>query len=312
MPIAFSQSTTKDHWTGVGVTSETVPFTGASGDTLLLVTVGTNQAQNVTGMTYDGNAMTLVSSLSPGGNNKQWLYAYGGAIATSSKDIVISFSASIGYFNVAAITLSGSRTDVSGLNVGTNFSNSISTSASNSITTAENNSFVIDSFCHGNDGGVISSTWSSTNGASIRSGLSSQLWYKSIPTAGAQTPSYGMTSGNNWSLISVEIEAPLSTISLTETVTNTDTAARVGSFARALVELGALTPSVTATRVLPRMLVESTTLTDSVSRTAVFIRSLTDTANVSDLTLGLSLLWTPRVKPTSIWADRTPPSTTWS
>ena len=312
MPIAFSQSTTEAHWTGVGVTSETVPFTGASGDTLLLVTVGTNQAQNVTGMTYDGNAMTLVSSLSPGGNNKQWLYAYGGAIAAVSKDIIISFSASIGYFNVAAITLSGSKTDVAGLNVGTNFSNSISTSASSSITTAENNSFVIDSFCHGSDGGVISSTWSSTNGASVRSGLSSQLWYKSVPTAAAQTPSYGMTAGQNWSLISVEIEAPLSTINLTETATNTDSVSRVGSFVRTLTEPGTFTPSVSASRVLPRALVESITLTDSTSITSAFVRSLTDTANVSDLTLSLSLLWTPRVKPTSVWTDRTKPPTTWS
>ena len=205
---AYSQGATVLHWTGSGVTSDTKAFTGATGDTMLVVFVVTNQAQNVTGITYDGNAMTLVDSLSPGGNNKCFCYAYSGTIANSSKNIVTSFSASIGFYDIAIATFSGSSTTIPTNKVKNSTNSNTKNFSNNALTVANASSLVIGCVAEGSDGGTVSSTSSATKRVSASSGMVGEI-YTIAPGAGSYTDSWTFSgTGNNWGAITFELPPP--------------------------------------------------------------------------------------------------------
>ena len=164
----------------------------------------TNQAQTVTGMTYDGNAMTLISSLAPAGNNHQYVYSYGGTLSTASKNVVISFSSALAFFDATVMTLSGSST-ANPTNVTTAHTESNVTSFSGTaITTTVANAWVIDSVAVGSNASGISSTSSST----IR--IQSQIFDTAAQATILKASTGSYTAGysgpnNNWSIISFEV-----------------------------------------------------------------------------------------------------------
>jgi|CXWK01.1.fsa_nt_gi hypothetical protein len=209
MAIAFSASASAGQSGGSAVASVTLSITCGASDTLLVANLMTNQAQTVTGMTYDGNAMTIVDSLAPAGNNHQYVYAYGGALSTSAKNVIITFSSALAFFDATVMTLSGSLstipTNIAKDSIQTNATSFTST---NPITTAVNNSWVVDSVAFGSNGGTMASLSSSTVRVQDRTFATGLLGTILKATAGSYTPGYtaGGVATNNWSIISFEVE----------------------------------------------------------------------------------------------------------
>lgn len=92
MAIAFDSTTTSSLWSSV--TSITFAHTCTGTNRILFVATANNLGVNVTGVTYNGVAMTQIgSSLSNGAPSKSYLW-YLIAPATGSNNVVVSLSGS--------------------------------------------------------------------------------------------------------------------------------------------------------------------------------------------------------------------------
>lgn len=87
----------------------------------------------------------------------------------------------------------------------------------------------------------------------------------------------------------------------TESVTLTDSFSRAFQSIRSLSETLTASDSYSNQITILRTFTENIVLVDTKSSASAFIRSLTDTTSISDISLRLSGIWIPRVKPTTIW-----------
>lgn len=175
----------------------TNPYTGSidcTGCDALYVMLGTNQAQSVTGMTYNGVSMTLVSA-NTSGSNKIWVYRLANP-TTGTNSLSISFDASCSYFHVAAIGFSGTNTaSLEGATPRTSYDNSNVTATNDSITTQYANSWVVDFILVGSDGITsFAGSNSQTSQIDYKSGFSSEVGSLLVSSAGATTSNYTWAS----------------------------------------------------------------------------------------------------------------------
>lgn len=273
---------------------------------IAFVAVYNQNTGGLSSVTFGGNAMTLIGSKQDSGSNIVYLYVILNP-SSGANTVSVTRSSTTGFMFLLSSSYSGAAQTTTA--DATTSGNATATSLTGTLTTIANNcwTIMIASAANGSQAAGSGST------RRVDSSGFQGLFDSNAAKTPAGSTSMTVTSASGAYAYFMSSFAPaLDPILLTETVTSTDTISRVGTFVRSLTENGTFTPSASTARVLPFAITESTTLTDSVSRTAAFVRSLTDTANVSDLTLSLSLLWTPRVKPTSIWTDRTKPTTTWT
>lgn len=188
--------------------SATNPYTGTincTGSDALYVMVGTNQAQNVTGMTYNGVTMTLAGSNTTG-SQKIWVYRLASP-ATGSNTLSVSFDASCSYFHVAAIGFSGSNTgSLEGASPSTSYSSSNVSAANSSITTQYANSWVVDFILIGGDGETgLAGENSQTLQVDYHLGFSSEIGTLAVASPGSTTSNYSWAT-NAYPFARVTIE----------------------------------------------------------------------------------------------------------
>lgn len=206
MAIAFDAQTTANQWGSTPVSSKTWAHTCTGTDLILVVTYATNQDQNVSGITYNGVSLTNLNSMAPGGNNKQSTW-YLINPATGSNNIVVSFSSSLAYYQLCAVSFTGvKQTTPFGTPV-TAFSNSsVTDHDSAALTTTVANSWALDTYVYGSDGGSIIADSSQTLRASSRNGITGQIYTKLVASPGStqmDTSVSGTT--NNFSHSTVEM-----------------------------------------------------------------------------------------------------------
>lgn len=112
MAIAFD-ATSKAEYAG-GQTSQTVSHTCSGANRLLLVAVLSNSANtdNISGVTYNGSAMTRLTNISPNsGTGFFWALYYMIAPPTGAHDIVATCSASAGMITMGASYTGVKQTD---------------------------------------------------------------------------------------------------------------------------------------------------------------------------------------------------------
>lgn len=113
-----------------------------------------------------------------------------------------------------------------------------------------------------------------------------------------QTRSETVTASENVSSLLVRVQNASDTITVTDSL-------GPKSISRTPVEIVTMTETVIKS--FARSLVDIVTAGDSVTKTFNAVRSFLETVTLTDVVF----FWRPRVKPTTNWTDRTPPSTSW-
>lgn len=124
-----------------GTTSKTVSHTCSASATALFVSVvGDTAADRITGVTYNGVAMTLVNNVAP---STRWIYLfYLASPSSGANNIVASASASV-YVGVAAASYTGTSITTQPEANNTNFSVGAATSLGTSVTVATANAWLV-------------------------------------------------------------------------------------------------------------------------------------------------------------------------
>lgn len=189
-----------------GVSSGSWSHTTPVGTTILVVSLCLYaNAQTVTGATYNGSAMTLVTS-ETSGSYQTYIYSVANP-ATGSQSIAFTYSGTA-YGMAAAATFSNAQTAAGATGTG----HAISTGpASVSITTTAANSVVVDALTtDGSDSDPTTAGAAQVVNMKQRTGNSNQHGqsYKPVAAAGATTMTYTFNSGTaSWSMCAVEIKA---------------------------------------------------------------------------------------------------------
>jgi hypothetical protein len=165
----------------------------------------TNQSQTVSGITYNGTALTQLDAYGPGGNNKQSTW-YLINPSTGANDIVATFSSSLAYYDFAAISCTGvKQTSPFGTPVKAFSNSNVSDQDSAQLTTTVANSWAVDSYSFGSDGGTITADSGQTLRASNRQGMTGQIYTKLMSSAGNTQMDTTVTNANNFSHVTWEM-----------------------------------------------------------------------------------------------------------
>lgn len=207
MAIAYNSTSYSNDTTGSAATTLTVAHTCNAADTKLVV--AGSGAQTVTGITYDGVAMTLIA-VEESGYQKIALYYLDNPTTGSAKNIIISYSSSSISRLAAACGLSGAFLGASG--IGTPVvtplgSYGTGTTQTTNITTTNKTSDIF--CCH----------WANTYDARVTQGAGQvsivkntadsgafNLMYKATTTPGAYSVSQTVSQAINLSAIVVELK----------------------------------------------------------------------------------------------------------
>lgn len=208
MALAFVRSATDYKW---GVATD--PFTKAfdcTGVDALFVVITTNQAQNVSGITYNGVAMTQVSAITAA-TQKSWVYAIASP-STGSNNIVVDFSANCSYFHFAAAGFSGADTaDIVGAST-TYYSNSTTSTLNGSLTTESANSWLLDFIAVGGDGDTVTPGSSQTERAYLQNqGFETYISSLAVASPGATTSNFTLNGTNDYTYSRTVVELKVAT-----------------------------------------------------------------------------------------------------
>lgn len=196
---------------------------------ILLVGVGIDGSETISGVTYNSESMTLLSppgSLSQGSLEVLAVY-YKVAPATGANDIVVTLSGDFSGTRITAVGASFYGVDQTSAIAGQNSSTSanLSNPYSTSITTTFANQKTIDWIWY-STGSLTGNGTGQTQIQDQASGPKMRATYATKASAGANTMSYS-TSGVSASVIHIVVALtnPNLTTSPTETLTGTDTPA---------------------------------------------------------------------------------------
>ena len=199
MAIAFVRTTTS-----VNPASDTLAFDATATNGYLVVQTLIQSSQTCSGVTYNGVAMTQLTTLAGAPNAGETLYLWGlAAPTTGTNNIVGSFSGA-GTRVFDAILYSGAQT-ATAIEASNTTSGGAATSASISVTTITDNDWLVGYF-RGNGGGAFtagSNTVVRTAGAEGTRQL--------VDTGAAQTPagskSLNVTMGSQaWSALAFALK----------------------------------------------------------------------------------------------------------
>lgn len=268
-----------------GTTSTTVSHTVSGSERILIVGLGDQDSSeaNVTGVTYNGVAMTKIDAAMTG-SDPTWTHLYGLlAPATGTHDIVASrtaasdmmFLVAASYTGVSQATAIGSLTKTEGGgNAATSFSGTLSTSADNSWT-------VLACYNRGQGESAGAGTFQRVNGGNVTNMFDSN---GPITPAGSTSLNVNQNS-NNYGYVMVAFGPGSITIvrSLSESMGRAQSR-NVSSFARA--------------KVAARTIAES--MGRAASRAITFAFSAT---GFWRLVTTSAASWTKRTESTSPWTD---------
>lgn len=203
MAIAFDVGTTATLSGGTPTSSVTFSHTCTGSNITLVVAAATNQSANVTGITYNGVAMTLAESYTAGagGQQKTWMYVLGAA-ATGAHNVVVTFSTTTGYYDISATSYTGTNT---GSPVGASESTHApvgTTDFTNTITTLNANSWIIDAIADGDR--ALTPQDSQTFRTGTGSAISLDVYTLLRPTAGVIVTNY-TASSSPYTLSTIEL-----------------------------------------------------------------------------------------------------------
>lgn len=184
MAIAFDSTTTSSLWSSV--TSITFAHTCTGSDRMLFVATANNTGANITGVTYNGVAMTQISTINNSAPSKMYFW-YLIAPASGSNNVVVTAS---GTCSIIAKSVSYTGVKQSGQPDATvtNWPTT-TTSWSQSVTTVADNCWIVMSWMWKNGSTV-------TAGANtfIRSSIEVLLaWLFLADTNALQTPAWSKT-----------------------------------------------------------------------------------------------------------------------
>lgn len=189
----------------------TDPYTGTinvpAGTNALYVMVVTNQAQNVSGITFDGVSMTLDKDYSAA-STKSWVYKLANP-STGSKTLSVDWSANCSYFNVVAMGVSGANAAaLEGAAMVNYYDNNNANAFNGSITTQYDNSWVVDFLAIGGDGGTLSASNGQTLQVEYLNGFRCVIGTQLKATAGAVTSNYTLAiTQYSYSRTTIELRA---------------------------------------------------------------------------------------------------------
>lgn len=283
MAIAFDASAVS---TQTATTSLTFSHTCSGASRVLLVGLTVEDGDTVTGVTYNGIAMTQLRKQARG-DGSNFIYVYGLiAPATSANNVVISSSVST---TIKAISLSYTGVKQSGLpdaSASQAVNNSSTASTTANITTVANNSWAVTFLIATGSGGTTITT-TIGSGATFRN-QDAQPSLRAYDTNGAITPAglHSMVfnySANAFFIILGEVSiAPLTSTAYSETYTETAT------ITDSLLKRGGkvLAQSITAAdsliRIAARTLTENTTIGDVLASVKILIKLLSDTVALTE------------------------------
>lgn len=183
-------------------TSHTFSHTCTGSDLILFVGVmGDVTTDRITGVTYNGVAMTLIDKILEGDDFPRWAYLYYLiAPATGAHNVVISASASIALGGSASSYTGASQTgqpDASNKNSGSNVASGVDYTTS--VTTIADNCWTV--MFTKNDSGTATASTGSTLRTSNASGLS--MWDSNgvISPAGARSMSVQRNATSDWASV---------------------------------------------------------------------------------------------------------------
>ena len=239
MAIAFDAQSSNGKWTTPADATVTWAHTCTGTNRALVVSYCTNQAQNVTGVTYNGVAMTQINALAPGGNNKQSSW---GLInpASGANNIVVTFNTSLSYWDFCAVSFTGVNQSTAFGTPTTIYSNSnVADLNSAALVTTVANSWAVDFLCTGSDGSIFQMDSGQTLRSEIHNGMSACICSKLVASPASVQMDVTNTnagSANNYSSVTVEmfeVAAPVSSsrVSATGRVANTGRVAETGDVA---------------------------------------------------------------------------------
>lgn len=143
MAIAYSAKTRGDNGPGYSSTTCTYAHTCTGANVVLVVGVNGDTSDNITGITYNGNAMTYITKIQQA-SGLRWQYIYYILIGTGDEtahNVVVTSSANIGITS-EAVSYTGAKQsaqpDASGTYTATN-----AASISTSLTTVADNCWVM-------------------------------------------------------------------------------------------------------------------------------------------------------------------------
>lgn len=186
-------------------TSLTWSHVSSGNDRLLLVEVSTEQDKTITGITYNGDALTqAVAGTRVTGDLRTEIW-YRIAPDLGTNNIVISMSAAA-YISATALTInSAHQTTPIGI---TGTADGSSTTPSVAVTTTQVNSILIDSLATENDPTTFTAGANQSIQQSIESAATRQIAtsVEGTTSTGSYTMSYTISPTGNWAISTVEIK----------------------------------------------------------------------------------------------------------
>jgi len=266
-------------------TSLTIAHTCTGSDLILVVVTKSDGANTVTGVTYDGVAMTNVSSFNTTNNyyGKMWILTNP---STGNNDIVITSSDSRGLGGAASSFTGAKQSNQPDANDTATWT---ATSMPISVTTTANGCWTVMGYCGNRNVSAGASTTVRIDGAS------------SFQTAIGDSNAAITPAGSN-----------------TLTMTQSDTATASGGIFSISPVLAAIITdtlyigdSLTASRRFSSTITDILHLGDSLTAVKKAIATITDILHIGDLISRASILWSRRTKPTTTYTNRTKPTTNW-
>lgn len=284
--------------TSTGATSTTYSHTCTGNNRVLLVSVGSGD-NTVTGVTYNGVAMSLLGSRATGAGSSV-VYLYGLiAPSTGANNVVISRSGSLGVLNGA----SSSYTSVAqtGLPDAESDNQANTNSLATSLNTIADNCWTVLAGYASGGGNIAAGTGStSRNIQSTTTGIFDSNGV--IHPAGSTSMTITMTSGNT-ATVMVSIAPFVISFSITETVTLTEAKTVVKGKLFTILETLSLTETMSAIRKKVFTILETMSLTDLFHYGAIWINQTFSTSSWSDDSKHSSS-FTNGSKSTSTWVDK--------
>ena len=170
--------------------------------------IDATSASQITGITYDGVAMTFAVRGFEDGQNRHTEVWYLASPSSGSDDVVITYTGTVTGSVSGAITFTGA--DTSDPLDGTGIGDAESTTISSTVTTSRDNTIVMDAVQMIHDQTITvdvsqDERWNRTPGSSLRGGGSTEQKV----TAGATVMSWTISASRRWASASMGIaEAP--------------------------------------------------------------------------------------------------------
>ncbi len=235
MAIVFDAATPRTN-TNPAPGSESWSHTATGSNLLLLVAVALNSTSDlVTGVTYNGVALTrLAMAVASGGTRRVYLYALVAPVA-GTHTVVVSYSSTPNHFAAAAVTYSGvDQTTPRGTpvtNTGTGFTPTLSVASASG-------ELVVDAVTYANQGNPTLSvgagqtervnTKDATVNAATPIGMSEEAGAASV------TMSWSLTNSVDWAIIGVALKPATTAVALAAAIGGVGSLSGAMSVARPL------------------------------------------------------------------------------